>query len=214
VILSRNFILFLLFISPAILQAQEIHLNYSNTSLNKILIDIRDSNDLHLSFDDKLLSKYKVTVDKTFPSPETAILQLIRPHGLTVEKDEDVFVIYKNRKQKRKKQFLLAGQIKDATNGEPLPYSYIIINDKTIPTDVKGSFSYLSETDSIFTVKASHLGYYILDTTMNAVSGLDVLLYPSSIGLSEVVIKNKNSIIKWLIFCRVMAITQYLTCCD
>jgi len=192
VILSRNFILFLLFISPAILQAQEIHLNYSNTSLNKILIDIRDSNDLHLSFDDKLLSKYKVTVDKTFPSPETAILQLIRPHGLTVEKDEDVFVIYKNRKQKRKKQFLLAGQIKDATNGEPLPYSYIIINDKTIPTDVKGSFSYLSETDSIFTVKASHLGYYILDTTMNAVSGLDVLLYPSSIGLSEVVIKNKK----------------------
>ncbi len=191
-ILSRNFILFLLFISPAILQAQEIHLNYSNTSLNKILIDIRDSNDLHLSFDDKLLSKYKVTVDKTFPSPETAILQLIRPHGLTVEKDEDVFVIYKNRKQKRKKQFLLAGQIKDATNGEPLPYSYIIINDKTIPTDVKGSFSYLSETDSIFTVKASHLGYYILDTTMNAVSGLDVLLYPSSIGLSEVVIKNKK----------------------
>jgi len=192
VILSRNFILFLLFISPAILQAQEIHLNYSNTSLNKILIDIRDSNDLHLSFDDKLLSKYKVTVDKTFPSPETAILQLIRPHGLTVEKDKDVFVIYKNRKQKRKKQFLLAGQIKDATNGEPLPYSYIIINDKTIPTDVKGSFSYLSETDSIFTVKASHLGYYILDTTMNAVSGLDVLLYPSSIGLSEVVIKNKK----------------------
>ena len=191
-ILSRNFILFLLFISPAILQAQEIHLNYSNTSLNKILIDIRDSNDLHLSFDDKLLSKYKVTVDKTFPSPETAILQLIRPHGLTVEKDKDVFVIYKNRKQKRKKQFLLAGQIKDATNGEPLPYSYIIINDKTIPTDVKGSFSYLSETDSIFTVKASHLGYYILDTTMNAVSGLDVLLYPSSIGLSEVVIKNKK----------------------
>ncbi len=191
-ILSRKFILFLLFISSAILQAQEIHLNYSNTSLNKILIDIRDSNDLHLSFDDKLLSKYKVTVDKTFPSPETAILQLIRPHGLTVEKDEDVFVIYKNRKQKRKKQFLLAGQIKDATNGEPLPYSYIIINDKTIPTDVKGSFSYLSETDSIFTVKASHLGYYILDTTMNAVSGLDVLLYPSSIGLSEVVIKNKK----------------------
>jgi len=192
VILSRKFILFLLFISSAILQAQEIHLNYSNTSLNKILIDIRDSNDLHLSFDDKLLSKYKVTVDKTFPSPETAILQLIRPHGLTVEKDKDVFVIYKNRKQKRKKQFLLAGQIKDATNGEPLPYSYIIINDKTIPTDVKGSFSYLSETDSIFTVKASHLGYYILDTTMNAVSGLDVLLYPSSIGLSEVVIKNKK----------------------
>ena len=191
-ILSRKFILFLLFISSAILQAQEIHLNYSNTSLNKILIDIRDSNDLHLSFDDKLLSKYKVTVDKTFPSPETAILQLIRPHGLTVEKDKDVFVIYKNRKQKRKKQFLLAGQIKDATNGEPLPYSYIIINDKTIPTDVKGSFSYLSETDSIFTVKASHLGYYILDTTMNAVSGLDVLLYPSSIGLSEVVIKNKK----------------------
>ena len=191
-ILTKNFFLFLVFFSSAFLHAQEVHLKYSNTPLNKILIDIRDSNDLHLSFDDKLLSKYKVTLDETFASPETAIRQLIVPRGLTLEKDKDVFVIYKNRKQNRKKQFLLAGQIKDATNGEPLPYSYIIINEKTIPTDVKGSFSYLSETDSVFTVKASHLGYYILDTTLKAATELSVLLYPSSIGLSEVVIKNKK----------------------
>ncbi len=188
----RNIFLFTLFFSSAFLQAQELHLKYSNTPLNKVLIDIRDSSNLQLSFDDKLLSKYMVTIDQSFLTPEAAIRQLTHFYGLSLETDNGVFVIYKKRRQKKKKQFLLSGQIKDATNGETLPYSYIIINNKTIPTDVKGSFSYLSETDSVFSVKASHLGYYILDTTLNALSNLDVLLYPSSIGLSEVVIKNKK----------------------
>jgi len=101
-------------------------------------------------------------------------------------------VIYKPKKVKRSRSFLLAGQIIDATNNEPLPYSHIIIKEQTFATDVKGSFSYLSETDSIFSLKASHLGYYILDTILVAEPNLSIKLYPSSIGLSEVVIRNKQ----------------------
>jgi len=192
VIVLKNIFFLFLFISSAFINAQEIDLQYMNTPLNKILIDIRDKNDVPISFDDRLLSKYEVTINKTFPSPEMAIRNLIAPYPLIFEKNNDVFVIYKLKKAKRSRSFLLAGQIIDATNNEPLPYSHIIINGQTFATDVKGSFSYLSETDSIFTLRASHLGYYILDTTLVAEANLHIKLYPSSIGLSEVVIRNKQ----------------------
>ena len=187
-----NILLLFFFLTVSVTYAQELHLKYESTPLNKALITIRDSSDLHLSFDDQLLSKYKITTDTTFASPEKAIRYLVRPYNLAVEKDGDVYVIYKTRAKKRERQFLLAGQITDASNGEPLPYSYVIVNGKTLPTDVKGTFSYLSENDSVFTVKASHLGYYILDTVLTAATGLKIPLYPSSIGLSEVVIRNKK----------------------
>ena len=181
-IVLRNIFFLFLFISSAFINAQEIDLQYVNTPLNKILIDIRDKNDIHISFDDRLLSKYEVTINKTFPSPEMAIGNLIAPYPLTFEKNNDVFVIYKLKKVKRSRSFLLAGQIVDATNQEPLPYSHIIINGQTFATDVKGSFSYLSVTDSIFLLKASQLGYYILDTILVAEPNLSIKLYHSSIG--------------------------------
>ena len=151
-IILRN--IFLLFFSLLIseMYAQELHLQYENTPLNKVLISVRDSNELQLSFDDKLLSKYEITIDTTFSSPEKAITYLITPHGLAMEQDNGVYVIYKIKSPKWQKQFLLSGQITDITNGEPLPYSYIIVNGKTLATDVKGTFSFLSEEDSIFSV--------------------------------------------------------------
>ena len=188
----RNISLLLLLLLASSVRAQEVRLRYSDIPLNKVLIEIRDSSGLHLSFDDKLLSGYMITVDTTIATPERAIRYLVKPYNLTVEKDADVYLIYKTGVRKRNRQFLLAGQITDASNGEPLPYSYVIVNGKTLPTDVKGTFSYLSESDSIFDVKASHLGYYILDTVLTASTGLKIPLYPSSIGLSEVVIRNKK----------------------
>jgi hypothetical protein len=187
-----NILLLFFFLTVSVVHAQDLFLKYTNTPLNRVLIDIRDSSDLPLSFDDHLLSKYSVTTDTAFTSPEKAIAFLIEPFDLVLEKNEDVYVIYRSRAKKRKKQFLLTGQITDAVNGEPLSYSYVIVNGKTLPTDLKGTFSFLSENDSIFDVKASHLGYYILDTVLAAATGLQIPLYPSSIGLSEVVIRNKK----------------------
>ena len=57
-------------------------------------------------------------------------------------------------------------------------------------TDLLGSFNYKSNTDSIFNVQASHLGYYVLDSTFSFGTSQKINLFPSSIGLKEVVIKN------------------------
>ena len=139
-----------------------------------------------------LLSKYSVTINKSFSSPEDAITEIIAPYPLVMDKDDDVLIIHKKQRGKKPTQYKLSGQMLDATNGESLPYSHITFNGQTFATDVKGTFSYTNEKDSLFKVKASHLGYYILDTLLSPETGINLFLYPSSIGLTEVVIQNKQ----------------------
>lgn len=188
----KHILLSLSIIISSFAYSQEVHLKYEDTPLNEILIGIRNTNNIHISFDDQLLSEYIVTINQIFPSPEKAISAIIAPYPLLLEKNDDVFVIYKQQSKKKPKTFKLTGQILDATNLEALPYSHIIINKQTFATDVKGSFSYTTDTDSLFEVKATHLGYYILDTTLQSQTGVNLFLYPSSIGLTEVVISNKQ----------------------
>jgi hypothetical protein len=74
---------------------------------------------------------------------------------------------------------------------ESLPYSHVIVNDHGLVTDLSGNFSFLSSTDSIYSIKVSHLGYYILDTMISGQSNQKFLLTPSVLKLPEIEIKNK-----------------------
>ena len=189
---TRAFILILLLVVSGALPGQGIRVDANNTPLNEVLIEIRDNHDIRFSFNDKLLSRYKVSLTSTFQSPEEAIQELLNGLPLSYDRMGDVFVIYEVRKKKNPKTYVLSGQILDKTSREPLPYSHIIINQKGVVTDFRGGFSYSSQTDSLFSVRASHLGYYIVDTTLEARTGHRILLTPSTIGLKEVVIRNRE----------------------
>ena len=145
--------------------------------------------DIQISFDDRNLSRYKVSITGTFSSPEAAIKQLI--NGLPLDlKSDDVFIIVPVKIPEKPKSYSMTGQVLEKGTMEPLPYSNMIINGYGMATDLKGSFAFLSSTDSVFQVRVSHLGYYILDTMVTGSADLRFLLTPSIIGLSEVVIKN------------------------
>lgn len=170
---------------------QEVNVNATDQPLNKVLTGLRDHYDVQLSFDDNLLGNYKVTVDQHFPSPEKAITYLLKGLPLKMQKSENVFIIYQYKTKERKKDYFFSGQIVDATSGEPLPYSHIMINNTTLATDFLGKFNFHTDNDSLFSVKASHLGYYVLDSTFRFGTSQKIRLNPSSIGLKEVVITNK-----------------------
>ena len=53
--------------------SQEIRITGIDEPLNKILINLRDDYGLMMSFDDRQLSSYKLTLDKKFASPVTGI---------------------------------------------------------------------------------------------------------------------------------------------
>ena len=171
--------------------AQQLTVDVKKAPLNEVLTSIRDDYNVQISFDDHLLSNYKITLTKTFSSPGAAIRKLIKGLPLDFEKSGEVIVIYYVKPSEKKPEFRFSGQIKDALSGETLPFSHITINGHTQATDLLGSFNYISATDSIFTIRASHLGYYILDTSYAASSSIQLLLIPSSIGLKEVVISNR-----------------------
>ncbi|HDO28191.1 MAG TPA: TonB-dependent receptor [Bacteroidetes bacterium] len=189
-IIKKAFIFFFLF-AGFHAYAQEIRISVSGEPLNKVLAGIRDDYKVQISFDDHLLSQYVITLKARFKNPEKAINKLLSGLPFDYEKPDNVFIIYQRKTEKKKKEFYLSGQIIDAISHEPLPYSHIIINGRPLAADVKGSFMHVSVTDSVFTVQATHLGYYILDTTLKAQTGLRIALTPSSIGLKEVVIKDR-----------------------
>jgi hypothetical protein len=143
---------------------------------------------IQLSFDDKQLSEYKVTLQNSFENPEEALNFLIGDYPLEYKQIGEVFTIYSLEAEVLPKYYRLLGQIVDAESGESLPYSHIIANESGTVTDFNGNFSFVSE-DSLFQVRISYLGYYIKDTVLNPGYFHILGLTPSIIGLQEVVIE-------------------------
>jgi hypothetical protein len=180
-----------LFLSfPFISFSQQVSIHAESSPLNEVLINLAGVYNIQVSFDDRNLSSYKVTLSGTFDSPEAAIVRLIDGLPLELSKNGDVFIIFPPKKPVKSKSCSLSGQVMENGSKEPLPYSNVIINGHGMATDLRGSFSFLSQTDSIFTIRVSHLGYYIMDTLVHGPADLNLQLNPSVIGLSEVVIKN------------------------
>ncbi|MFA4863975.1 MAG: TonB-dependent receptor plug domain-containing protein [Bacteroidales bacterium] len=187
---SKALFLLLFLIASSISFSQQVSINVDSRPLSEVLIGLASNYNIQISFDDRNLSQFKVSLSGTFDSPETAIHKLIDGLPLEIVKKEDVFIIFPPKKPDKPKSFSLTGQVLEKGSRESLPYSHVIINNYGMATDLKGSFAFLSSTDSVFTVKVSHLGYFILDTLVNGTADLHFLLTPSLIGLSEVEIKN------------------------
>ncbi len=171
--------------------SQQVSIPAGSRPLNEVLVELAGTYQVQVSFDDRDLSQYRVTVSGTFDSPEAAIRKLIEGLPLELEKNGEVFIIIPARKPAKTKSFSITGQVSEKGSGEPLPFSNVIINGNGMATDLKGSFSYISSTDSTFTIKVSHLGYYILDTNISGTADLRFTLTPSIVRLSEIEITNR-----------------------
>jgi len=185
-------VIFILFAFGTAASAQKYEISAQNMALNQVLIGLRDKYNLHLSFNDNALSQYHVSVSGSFDTPEETISALLKGLPLTWRKRGTVFIILpEEKKPEAPKTFSLSGQVLEAITHEPLAYSNVLINDHGLATDLKGSFHYLSSTDSIFQVRISHLGHYILDTICAPGNNYRFILTPSSIGLKEIIVENK-----------------------
>lgn len=183
---SLVFLLLLFLVVPAF--PQEIRINCTDEPLNKILIRLRDNYGLMVSFDDRQLSTFTLTLEKKFSSPALAFDYLFRGLPLRYEIIEGVYIIYTVIVKEKAKNHLIAGCIYDKTNHETLPFSSILINNKGFISDAEGNFSFTSATDSIFNVKISYLGYYILDTIVPKGTHYNFRLTPSVIAMKEIIV--------------------------
>ncbi len=185
-----NIIVILTFLALQV-SAQEIRINVNNRHLNKVLVDLRDAYKINLSFNDKELSKYSVSLQQNFSSPDEAFKALTKDLPVTFEKSNDVYLFYTKREVKTTsiKKFRISGKIIDEKTRENLPFTNILINGKGTTTDNFGNFSYETKTDSIFHLKVLYLGYHQLDTVLPAGANYIIELKAMTTDLKEVVIE-------------------------
>jgi hypothetical protein len=178
-------------------QSVNIKIDVKDKPLNDVLVMLRNQYDFQFSFSDNQLSKYKVTVSKTFANKDDALTFLLKGLPFELKKSGEVFIIVpvkiekKEEKKVEKKRELvnIAGQIAEAGSFEPLPFSSVLINKHTVITDVMGSFNYTASADSSFHLQVSHLGYYIFDTIMHSSTNRRFLLTPSSENIPEIIVQ-------------------------
>ena len=192
--MSQRLIVFILFFHLTAIScfSQQIDIAVVNTPLNQILIELRDKYRLQFSFDDQLLSRYNLTITNQWASPEDAIRSIISKFPLIYRKQGDIFLILPEKKQVVLPNYLLLGQVSEANSTEPLAFSQLYVNNRMLVSDLKGSFTYQSTTDSVFHIRVSHLGYFPLDTVVVAGIYHRFNLIPSVIGLREIVIKDRS----------------------
>lgn len=189
--MSRQiWILFFIIFFSASGFAQKYKLECADQPLNEVLIELGKKYDFQFSFNDQLLSQYKRTVNRQFSSKQEVIAYLLIDLPLDYEISGEVFVIFTKVIEPVTVTYQLTGQIMEIGTREVLPFSHVLINDFGTITDLKGSFSYSSTTDSVFHVKASHLGCYVLDTLLYAGVNQKIFLSPAVVGIPEVIVQN------------------------
>ncbi len=175
------------------LHAQNITINVNKRPLNEVFLELRDNYNIQFSFNDKLLSTCIVSDSGSYDSPKQVIAQLIKSCNLAFEINKNVFIIFAKAEEKnvpKAKVFLFSGHVSDKINKESLPFSNIQINSCGLISDVNGNFSFKSN-DSIAQLKASHIGYYMLDTLLFSGANQNLKMIPSLVGLEEVVVSSK-----------------------
>ncbi|HKI89455.1 MAG TPA: TonB-dependent receptor plug domain-containing protein, partial [Draconibacterium sp.] len=184
------FILFLLSFQGWAQTSEKIKIDVKQTALNEVLLSLKVNYGFQFAFDKDLLSGYAVSVHKEFNTKEEAIQFLLKGLPLDYEKSGDVFLIIPENSyqavQPVKTNTNISGQIVEARSLEPLPYSYIFINDRSIQSDQQGNFNFLASADSTFNLKISHLGYFIYDTLVTGDLYKKFELIPQFTEIAEV----------------------------
>lgn len=190
--MKNNILTFLLGISivwSVNAQPQKIKIDVAGIPLNKVFFELRDKYGFQFTFNDRLLSDFKITATREFETKEAAVSFLLEGLPLEFEKNGDVFVIFSAQQQNIpvvKKYLHVGGQVVEAGTFEPLPFSYILINSRQVQSDQNGNFNFLASADTSINLQISHLGYFVYDTVFTQALNHKFILTPSVKELGEV----------------------------
>lgn len=187
----------LLFFTANLTFSQELRLTVVNKPLNIVL----NSLNVEISFDDKALADYNVTVAKTFRSPEEVINFLLKDKPFKVEKINGVYVISSIGKETEKlissavarKTHIISGELHDCSTGEPLPYAYIQTAKGVATANEAGFFSLAFDTDAPVEIQVQYIGYGILDTLLN-IGKHRLPMAAKTIELNEIIVNISPSL--------------------
>lgn len=185
-----------------------MHLNVVNKPLNTVLNMLG----LEVSFDDKALSRYQVTLSKTFENPEKALQYLLMGKPFRIKRKEQVYIVipikdYMRRGRKifpsdeNQQQYVFSGTVSDSQTQERLGYAtvHLLGSDNKLLgigiTDENGIFN-ITTLRYPQKIKISYIGYH---TTAKDISRPDkgkslgtFSLQTETISLNETIVANDN----------------------
>jgi hypothetical protein len=195
--LSRFFFLLISLFFAYENYAQQINVQTEAKPLGELLTSFHEDYNIQVSFNARLANKCLITTNQMFPSPYKAFDYLTQSCGCTYKVMDGVFVIIKKQVSKKKhyniQQYIYQGKVVDKINQEKLPYATILIDKTSIMTDSEGNFTYQSKERKA-NLLASHVGYFVLDTMLNADHKLRIELSPSITELQEVTVLSTQKI--------------------
>ena len=181
-------LLFIIFAIRLVSYSQEIKVSAKQQSLNHVLIDLRDRYDVQFSFNDHLLSTVIITTQRTFSNLANAIKFLLKGTSFEYQFTDGVCLIYPHIGRRK---YYLRGNLYDIETKESLPYSHLIINDIPQVSDLTGGFSFTSEEDEDLHLRASYLGYFVLDTVLNTSKNHKLYLHSAKSYLPEIKVTDR-----------------------
>lgn len=177
--------------------AQQINVHAEAEPLGELLTSFHQNYNIQISFNAQLLNECLITANQHFESPYEAFDYLAEVCGCNYKMLDGVFIVTKPRPRKsvyhKGETYIYQGKIVDKMNQEKLPYATILIDKTSITTDADGNFTYQSDKRKA-NLLASHVGYFVLDTLINADRGLWIELSPSITELQEITVLSTKKI--------------------
>ena len=168
-------------------------MDYTEESLNEVLIDLNVRHQVQVSISSKISSTCPITVKQEFQNISKAMEFLATKCDLEVKLLGKVYVFSSKQLEPELptkpeiQWYLYQGKVVESGTLEPLPFTRILLGDTRTISNEKGEFSIkLSkrETNGFF----SQLGYYKLDTILSTSNTIQIQLKPGTIELETIVV--------------------------
>ena len=168
-------------------------MDYTEESLNEVLIDLNVRYQVQVSISSKVSSDCPITVKQKFQNISKAMEFLATKCDLEVKLLGKVYVFSSKQLEPELptkpeiQWYLYQGKVVECGTLEPLPFTRILLGDTRTISNEKGEFSIKlrkRETNGFF----SQLGYYKLDTILSTSNTIQIQLKPGTIELGTIVV--------------------------
>ncbi|MBL4706305.1 MAG: TonB-dependent receptor [Flavobacteriales bacterium] len=166
-----SLILFFMLLCGSI-SAQQVELNFQNTPLNEVLIDLAKRENIQVSIGSNESNNCLINIHKTFLTIDAAIKELASGCSLEVKKIGKTYTFRKSNEIEKEAnpiasvKYLFQGIVIDPISNEPLPFTMVQTPEKTLVSDENGQFSFFSKERKL-QLRILQLGYLVLDTLID-----------------------------------------------
>lgn len=165
----------------------EVEFNEKNVPLNQALLSLRQSYDFEIAYDNRQLSRYRVSGDKKKIALDKLLERWLEPIGYGFDLYEETIVVYRKEDElggSDPKRFFItvSGQVVDDRTNEPLPYASISIAGigQGVAANERGYFQITEVPNDTTTLVCNFVGFDTQRIQLSPETDLDNVIFRAS----------------------------------